>query len=125
MGGEHRFQVAAARAEAKFKRENWLNLSPRARADAIYHELREIDLAAARSPEIDSPEGLTREMRKAVNRVRVDERRVARQLARISEMQRNNQDHAVIAGRTLLGAMEARLELSRRRLRLLRLTGSK
>src|ERR1700750_3287536 len=115
MGGEHRFfQVAAARAEAKFKRENWLNLSARARADAIYHELREIDLKAARSPEVHSAEGLTREIRKAVSRVRVNERRVVRQLARISEMQQNNLDHAVIAGRALLGAMEARLELSRR-----------
>ena len=95
MGGEPRFQVAAARAEAKFKRENWLSLSPRARADAIYHELREIDLEAARSPEIYSAEGLTREIRKAVSRVRENERRVARQLARINEMQQNNLDHAV------------------------------
>jgi hypothetical protein len=43
---KNEFHAAVARAEAKYGAE-WQNLSPRARTDAIYHELRELDREVA------------------------------------------------------------------------------
>jgi hypothetical protein len=42
---KNEFQIAVARAEAKYGAE-WQNMAPRARTDAIYLELRELDRKA-------------------------------------------------------------------------------
>ena len=43
---KNEFQTAVARAEAKYGAE-WRDMAPRARTDAIYLELRELDREAA------------------------------------------------------------------------------
>jgi hypothetical protein len=41
------FHTAAARAEAKYGAAQWLTMNAKARAKAIYHELRDLDRKAA------------------------------------------------------------------------------
>ena len=88
MDANHRFQVAATRAEAARSPEDWLSRTPSARADNLYRELRQLDMAAAAAAsEPCFPDDLDREIPKAHRRVDANERRVATQMARIDEMQ--------------------------------------